>query len=445
MKNKIPLLYFFLLPAGLFAQEDFYKDFHETDITVLQWKDPNYLVEISSPDTTLSKYTLNPKRDYVLYAIGLCDQTGKFKWVYNLEGNVESAMILHDTLFVLSGKRDNWKTESKAWLRLLQFSLDGKLLNEKELSKMQLDAPNCWIHGLLDENGHIWSIAEWYGAQEVQIDGLKLPSEKLDHFRLSEWNRSGNTQRSFLLTGKELRLEKKESRSGRIVLLFSGEKCRLGSQPVMDETGIFLFSLTTTDNDPVFKCIGSGHVSAEQLGLSDQGILVAGDFQGNDLLEFEPSSTIGGVKVFAPKNSFRDETARNGFIALLDYNMKMKWLRTMESHCDVMVTSLSAFHDSIVIGICYKDNVVLDNRKIISLKPKTEYEYSDAAVCFLDTAGHLFSYKRAWSEQSEKIRVLLFPQHMVISGEFLYQLKILGRHFKNPSLNSTHFIWYRKR
>ena len=73
------------------------------------------------------------------------------------------------------------------------------------------------------------------------------------------------------------------------------------------------------------KSIATNGVNIEHLEITNDEFFIGGSFKGNDTLKFESAVYFLDKALKSPKNRFRDESARNGFVASLNDSLNLNW------------------------------------------------------------------------------------------------------------------------
>jgi len=433
----ITILLFFII-INSFGQEIF----HDARFVKIKQIEKGFISIINGAnDTELKKFLVEKYDGYYTEGIALHDKEGKFIWVKAFDDRlIFDVKFENNKISVLNADWHNSKVSSSAELYETILDFEGKLLLEEKISYIQSDVPNSRIRGLYDNKGRIWEWVNWERSENISINEIVISGCERSNIRIT--NHQKDSCYSHIIKGDKLRLLTYDVFKDKIGFLIRGNDISF-EHKTFDDFETILVEFMTTGNIKATKPIATDGVFLEHLEIANKGFFVGGTFQGNDSLNFEPTPYLLGKPLNSPKNKFRDETARNGFVAYINDSLCLNWLQIIESEYDVSIESMSVQDTTIIIGIEYKDFVKLSKNELFSLKDSSEYEYSDAALIIFNSKGEMVSFKQLIGNGYEKIGAYLIDNKLILFGDFLYSMNVFDIELKSLSKNSCNYLIFR--
>tara|TARA_B100000674_G_scaffold497038_1_gene529334 strand:- start:1146 stop:2486 length:1341 start_codon:yes stop_codon:yes gene_type:complete len=440
MKLPVLTISFILLTISTYCQEVF----HDARfVKVKQFENGFITVVKGANDAELKKFHVKKYKGYYTEGIALHDKEGKFIWVRAFEDRlIFDVKVVNNKVLILNADWHNSKVNSSAELYETELDFKGKFLHEKKITYIKSDVPNSRIRGLYDDKGNIWDWITWERKENILINDLEVKGGKEDNIRITF--HKNDTTYSNLITGENLRVLAHDIFSKKIGFIISGSEVHL-TEKIFNTNEKILIEFETSGKLLNVKSIASQGVYIEHLELTDKNIFIGGSFQGNDTLKLEPTAYLLGKALNSPKNKFRNETARNGFVACLSEARSLDWLKIIKSEYDVSLESMSVQNGFIAIGVEYKDFVKINEKEIISLKDSSKYKYSDAALIVLDSDGTITSVNRLIGNGYEKIGAYLMDNKLILFGDFLYSMKVLDIELNDPSKNRCNYLIFKEK
>lgn len=440
MKPIALILLLTLLTGNSFCQEIF----HDARFVKIKQTENGFISIIKGAnDIKLKKHLVRKYKGYYTEGIAQHDKDGRIIWVRAFEDRlIFDVRLESNKVFVLNADWHNSKMNSSAELYETVLGINGKFLNENKISNIKSAVPNSRIHGFYDDNGQIWEWINWENHESILVNDLKVIGGKNDNIRIT--NHSTDKSNAHLIVGENLKVLTHDIFKHKIGFIISGNGTLLEKNNVKIN-GAVLLECETSGKVINAKSIATKGVYIEHLEITDKSFFIGGSFQGNDALKFEPSAYLLEKELKSPKNRFRDETARNGFIACLNDSFHLNWIQVLESEYDVSIESMSVQNKTIVLGIEYKDFVKINETEIISLKDSSAYEYADAALIIFDLNGKINSFERLIGNGHEKIGALLMDNKLILFGNFLYSMKVFGIELNDPSKNTCNYLIFREK
>jgi hypothetical protein len=435
MKSTALIIILIVMTINSFCQEVF----HDARFVNIKQTENGFISIIKgADDAELKKFLVKKYKGYYSEGIALHNKEGNFVWVRAFEDRLIFDVKLEDNkVFVLNANWHNSKVNSSAELYETELDLKGKHLAENKVTYIKSDVPNSRVHGIYDDKGNIWDWITWENSETIIVNDVKVKGGKFDNIRIT--NHIKDTSNSNLISGENLRVETHDAFKTKIGFIINGSDINLAEKS-FKTNGPLLIEFETSGNLKNANSIATDGVYIKHLEITESKIFIGGFFQGNDTLKFEPTAYLLKKPLTSPKNKFRDETARNGFIACLSGSSSLSWLQVLQSEYDVSLESMSVIDDTIAIGIEYKDLIQIDGKKIISLKDSSKYEYSDAALIIFDSNGNINSIEQLIGNGYEKIGAYLMDNKLILFGNFLYSMKVFGIELNDPSINIRYDI-----
>jgi hypothetical protein len=436
--KPIGLILLLFLTINSFCQEIF----HDARFVKIKQIENGFISIIhGANDDKLKKFLVKEYKGYYTKGIALHDEEGHFIWVRVFEGRqIFDVKIENDKVLVLNADWHNSKVNSSAELYETELDIKGELLHEKKITCIKSDVPNSRIHGFYDDKGNIWEWTTWEHKVSILINDSEVNGGKEDNIRIT--NHLNDMINSIQIIGENLQVLAHDVFNKKIGFIISGSRVHLAEKVFNTNEKLFI-EFETSGKLINTKSIATNGVYIEHLVLTENEIFIGGSFQGNDTLKYEPTAYLLEKPLNSPKNRFRDETAKNGFVASLSVSLSLNWVQIFKSKYDVSLESMSVQNDTIVIGIEYKDLVEVNGKKITSLKDSSKYKYSDAALIFFDSNGKLNSFERVFGNGYEKIGVYLMNGKLILFGEFLYSMKVFDIELNDPSKNSCNYLIFK--
>ena len=390
-------------------------------------------------DYKLNKYLVNKNDDFYTQGVALHDKNGKIVWV-----KIISNRLIFDIqsekkkVRILNAEWNNSKSCSNAKLFETLIDDKGEFISEKVITSASSDFPNLRIHGFYEKNG---SILEWVNWQNfnVTINNELITGCQFDNIQIRK--HIGNDIQSILLQNEQLKLLAYDTFNNNTGFIYSVKPKQENNQ--FKEKTIQFIEINNKGIKSKEIPLATQNVYIKHLKLNRKGFIVSGSFQGNDTLNYKPTAYILDQALISPKNLFRDETARNGFIASINTTSQINWLNILKSDYDVSLKSMDTDIKTIGIGIEYKDFIHISSHIINSLKDSSHYEYSDAALLFFNRRGKLITHEQMYGIGYENIGAYLMKSKIILYGEFLNYTKIFDIEHKYETINTCNFFLFR--
>jgi len=395
-------------------------------------------------DSILQKYLVDSS-SYSHYARGIAlnDKKGKLKWMHILEETgIVDFKVENDKIYVLNGNNQNSKSNSSGELYEAIFNLNGKLLSQKKLSLTKSEFPNASITAFYDDNGRIWSMVNWQSQSIAMIDEKEFMGSSNNNI-LVRCHKSGNkAETKCLVSGNELRLNTHDDFAKRVGFIFEGDSLKINGKSTGFGNEIRYLGFSTDGQLYMNKLLAAGKVEANHLKILKKGMLVSGEFQGNDSIVNSSSCKFRNVSLSTPKNRFREEPARNGFITELNDSLDINWIKKIESKCDIIIKSMGVYEKAIAVGLKYNDSIQID-KELITAEDKDWHEYTDDVLCFFDKTGKLNSYKHIPENTYLLAGFDAIKRKKKLQGSFLYNKKMFDLEYNKDQkkrFNSLLFL-----
>ena len=432
----------FLLLTFLTANSFCQQIFHDARFAKIKQIENGYISLIKGAnDNELKKFLVNKFKGYYVEGIALHDNEGKFIWVRAFDNRILfDVKFENNKVFVLNADWLNNKVNSSAVLYETVLDLNGKFLNENKISDIKSNVPNSRIQGFYDDIGQIWEWTNWEYHKSILINNLEIIGGNNNNIRIT--NHSIGKTYTYFIKGENLKVLTHDVYKNKIGFIISGNGIAL-EKDTIKINGNILLEFETSGNIINAKSIATNGVNIEHLEIINDEFFIGGSFKGNDTLKFESAVYFLEKTLKSPKNRFRDESARNGFVASLNDSLYLNWIQILKSEYDVNLETMSVLNKTIAVGLEYKDCVNINGMEIVSLKDSSEYEYSDAALILFDINGEINSVERLIGNGYEKIGAFLMDNKLILFGDFLYTMKVFDIELNDPSKNSCSFLIFK--
>lgn len=444
--NRLLSILFVLITISNWSQAVHTDVMEDGLIRDIKYFDNHYLIEIDhlKYEEKLHPYLLDHNRDY--YSDGLAYMNSEFdyKWIFAPElGGISDFWEDDEFIYILNSRGTNSKTSSSASLYLLKLNSQGKLLKTKKIGERDFDLANGRMYGYFGPEGTIWSFTHipksYYSYDNHHPFRKGRPG---DNYDLKIMNLNLDSLASYYLAGDYLDFEAVAFNTTQASFVFSTNSPTMDDKEIdaIDQTieetlSEILIQFDKNGNLIKQKYIGHGNCWVEEMIYQGDNLVLMGDFENEETM----GSEFMGQELTAPKSYISDKFARNSFIASINNNLDLNWVKSINGTCDILSNSVDALNDSIALCFHFKDSVRIGDDKFYSSKDSTKYQYSDPIICFFNANGALIGndimhyYSTSWNN------VYLFPNHTYVHGSFLHSLEVLGEKLNSPSKNSVYY------
>lgn len=437
MNRTIVLLIFILISLPVLSQELF----HEAQFKRIIPIDSGYISIVSQvEDKALAPYLVNKTKGVVVQGIAVHDREGKIRWTRAFNDMlILDAKQKGQSIYVLHVDQFNSKTESGAALFETVLKLNGKTKKTTDLTIMRSEVCNSKIRAMYDSQGNIWEWVTWEHNPSILINGRAVVGGEQFNILLRNLNSLENS--THLMTSTNVRINERSTSGDKILFHMEGSDLKIDNNEVIGQ-GNFLIEFHTSGPLNRGICISNSGLSVKHLLYHHSNIYLSGSFRGNDSLPYKPAATLLTRTLQAPKHLLREETAANGFIACLTDTFSIEWLQLLKSERDILIHSMSANDSMLIIALEYKDYLSCEGVEIKTLKDSTRYEFDDAALLLFNTNGKMISNWRAGGNGYEKLRAHLAADKLIMTGNFTYDLQILGHDLHDSDIRGCNFLLF---